>query len=250
MDTQRLPTDSDAARTAAIRQCAQLLVEGGVVALPTETVYGLAVNPDHEQAVERLRKLKKRSAEKPFSLAFADQDAAFARARRLTPAALRLAERYWPGPLTLVVEEDGGGTIGLRVPGNEVTRAVLAAAGVPAALPSANPADLEPARHADQVAGYFAGQIDAIVDGGTAPLGRSSTVVLATDSQLKVLREGVLTTDEIDRTAVTNLLFVCTGNTCRSPMAELLLKAVLARRLGVAPEHLPAAGFRIGSAGL
>ena len=219
------------------------------MALPTETVYGLAALADHSGARERLLSLKRRSPEKPLTHAFPDQEAAFLEAVRPTPLARRLARRYWPGPLTLVVEGKQGGTLGLRVPGNELTRAILERAGKAVLLPSANPEGQDPAQDLAQVLEYFAGELAAVVDDGAAPLGRSSTVVLATRGSFRVLREGVLTAGEIEAAGIRKVLFVCSGNTCRSPMAEALCRRALSRAEGIEISQLATAGLVIGSAG-
>lgn len=249
METELLSTETDDARRDAIRRAAGLLREGAMVGLPTETVYGVAVRADDLEAVARLRELKGRDGAKPFTIAYADAERALARAKAPTVAARRLAARYWPGPLTLVVEDVAGGEVGLRVPGHEVTRAILDLLGAPVALPSANAAGAAPALDAPGVLAEFAGRIEAVVDGARAPLGASSTVVRATSERLEVLRPGVLSENDIMRTAIHSILVVCSGNTCRSPMAEALLKRALAARLGTAPNRLAAAGYRVASAG-
>ncbi|MFH0946724.1 MAG: Sua5/YciO/YrdC/YwlC family protein [Planctomycetota bacterium] len=228
---------------------ADLLRKGCVVALPTETVYGLAALADRPAARARLLDLKRRSPEKPLTQAFPAEDAAFQAAARPTSLARRLARRYWPGPLTLVVDGKRGGTIGLRVPGNGLTRSVLERAGGAVLLPSANPEGQSPALDREQVLRYFAGKLAAVVDDGVAPLGQSSTVVLATRDSFQVLREGVLTAAEIEAAGIRRVLFVCAGNTCRSPMAEALFRRALSRAEGVEVSKLAVAGFVVGSAG-
>ncbi len=131
-----------------------------------------------------------------------------------------------------------------------MTRAIIAAAGAPLYLPSANPAGREPAREARQVLADFSGRIEAVVDGGRTPLGRASTVARFGRQGLEVLRAGILSEAEIRNAAAVRVLFVCTGNTCRSPMAAALTKAALARRLALPAERLEHAGFHVESAGL
>lgn len=249
MDTQYLTTDNESHREAVVRRVAELLDGGAIVALPTETVYGLAVRADRPAALARLLELKERTSDKPLTRVFASREQALAAARQLTPAARRLAARYWPGPLTLVVEGASGATLGLRVPGHPWTRSVLEQVGGPVMLPSANPRAAEPALDGDGVRAYFDGRIEAVLDGGRAPLGQASSVVQATRAELRVLREGVISAREIEAAAVAKILFVCSGNTCRSPMAEALFRRELARRLEVSASQLEACGFRVGSAG-
>lgn len=249
MDTRLLKTGTERERKETVARAAALLKSGGIVALPTETVYGIAALNGHPEAIARLHQLKQRSNAKPTTQAFPDTARAFEQAARPTIAAQRLAARYWPGPLTLVVESPEGGTVGLRVPGLDVTREILEQTRSGVLLPSANPGGEKPATNAEQVAAYYGGQIDAIVDAGKTPLSQSSTVVEATLERLTVLREGVLSRSEVESIAIHDVLFVCSGNTCRSPMAAALMKAALARHHAIPAEQLEAIGFKVGSAG-
>ncbi|MBI4878231.1 MAG: Sua5/YciO/YrdC/YwlC family protein [Planctomycetes bacterium] len=250
MITELLEAGGEEARARAVSRAAEILARDGVVGLPTETVYGLGAAEGRSTALARLRELKERPPEKPFSVAFSSAEAALARFPSLTSPLRRLIGRFWPGPLTLVLCDGAGGTLGARVPGSEVTRAIIAAAGAPLYLPSANPAGREPAREARQVLAGFSGRIEAVVDGGRTPLGHASTVVRCGREGLEVLRAGILSEAEIRQAAAVRVLFVCMGNTCRSPMAAALLKAALARRLGLPAERLERAGFAVESAGL
>lgn len=265
-DTVVLPATEPADRDSAVRRASEILNAGGLVAIPTETVYGIAASADHPGAIARLRQIKGRESDKPFTTAFADAASALARANRVPAAAKRLVDRYWPGPLTLIVNaattaastgvdepnatRDATTTIGLRVPGDRLCQDILA--GVPngVLLPSANPAAEAPALTSDEVHKYFDGQIEAIVDGGPAAMGAPSTIVEATGPKLRIVREGFLSPSEVQRTAATSILFVCSGNTCRSPMAEALMKSRLAEILGTTVAELPSTGFVVGSAGL
>ena len=249
VETLYLTTEDEAQRESVIRQTAELLRGGAIVALPTETVYGLAARADQPKALARLLDLKGRDPSKPLTRVFSSRAKALAATPAPTPAARRLAERYWPGPLTLVLEDESGESVGLRVPGHAWTRSVLERAGGPVVLPSANPKGAEPALDGNGVRAYFDGRIEAVLDAGRAPLGQSSSVVRATTRELRVLREGVLSSEEIDAAAMRKILFVCSGNTCRSPMAEVLFRTALARRLDVPENQLVACGFLIGSAG-
>lgn len=250
MGTLVLKPTTDGADDPAIRDAAARLRAGGLVALPTETVYGVAARADSDAAVARLRELKGRDADKPFTLACPSREIAFARAARVPVTAQRLAQRYWPGPLTLVLPSTDGGTIGLRVPAHALTRRILEVADCGAWLPSANPAGDAPAVDVAGVLAYFDGRLDAVVDGGRAPIGQASTIVHCDLGKLDVLRTGLLREDDILRVAQQRTLFVCSGNTCRSPMAAALLRRALAKRLGVQPHELEASGYVVGSAGL
>ena len=250
MHTERLSTSDPQERARACARAAELLRDGQLVGLPTETVYGVGARADLAEAVARLRDLKGRDADKPFAVVFADVDTALSHGHGVSAAGRRLAARFWPGPITLVVDDGEGDSVGLRVPGSDVTREVLRRVGAPVALPSANPAAQAPARDADGVLKYFDGRILAVVDGGRAPIGTASAVVDVRGDAPHVLREGILSRDEIRRAAALGVLFVCSGNTCRSPMAAALTRSLLARRLRVPVDELEARGYRVESAGL
>ncbi|MFH1857409.1 MAG: L-threonylcarbamoyladenylate synthase [Candidatus Omnitrophota bacterium] len=182
-----------------VRKAAKFLREGKLVAFPTETVYGLGVSMDHPDAVERLYRVKGRPKEKELTLAIAGFSDLKKYGVILEPAAETFAKRFWPGPLTLLLKNRGGETIGVRMPGHPVARAILSEAGVAVGLPSANPSGKTPPRSAEEVLTYFDGVIDLIVDGGKTALGISSTVVDLTGPAWKIVREGVITTEEIRR---------------------------------------------------
>jgi len=247
-ETRILAVGEEGAASSAVREAADLLAAGGLVAFPTETVYGIGANADDPAAVGRLRELKRRPGTKPFSVHIADKDALKQHVDPVPFLGRKLVERFWPGPLTIVFGR-GDGAMGVRLPAHDVAAAFLRACGVPVVAPSANRVGEEPASTAAEVARVFDGTIDAVLDGGPAPLAQASTVVRAWDKGWEVLREGVVSSEEIERALRTTLLFICTGNSCRSPIAEALCRHILAERLGVGKEDLPALGYEIGSAG-
>jgi protein-tyrosine-phosphatase len=163
--------------------------------------------------------------------------------------AKRLMRRFWPGPITIVFPTDDGKGMGVRLPANPIAMELIRLAGVPVVAPSANLSGQPPACNAKQVIGTFSGKVDVIVDGGTTELRESSTVVSFTGNVPEVLREGIVTREMVERTVNTNILFVCGGNSCRSPMAESIARRVLAEMYDVKEEHLEEFGFTIGSAG-
>lgn len=281
METRVLTTLAGArAEADAVREAAGALARGELVVFPTETVYGLGASAASPRAIEALKALKGRSAEKPFTLHLADPDQAEHYAGTLGLLARRLIRKAWPGPLTLVLpdrREPAGraeraaqrehliedciyvnGTVGLRCPSHPVGRAVLRAAGVPVAASSANLAGRPPPRQAAEALADLAGKVPLVVDAGPTPYARASTVVqVRDDGAYAVLREGAVTAHRVARLARTRLLFVCTGNLCRSPMAVGLARALLGKRLGCDPA-LPASqlatcleenGFDLASAG-
>ncbi|MGQ9589215.1 MAG: L-threonylcarbamoyladenylate synthase [Planctomycetota bacterium] len=236
-----------------LREPAEILRAGGLVAIPTETVYGLAASAESPAGVERLVRAKGRPEGKPFAYHFATREDALAFLGPIPASARALLDRYCPGPLTLVVDKDAPGgrsAVGVRVPANDIARAIIRLAGAPLLLPSANRSGGPPAVTAEEVAAIFGDEIDAIVDGGETAIRQPSTVVRVDESGYEVLREGIITKEMIHQLLHgRRVLFVCTGNTCRSPMAAELFRKHLAARLGKAPDELDELGYRILSAG-
>ena len=170
----------------SIGEAPEILKKGGLVAVPTETVYGLAANGLDASAVEKVYEVKGRPAVKPLSLMIPSPEAMDDYAHTVPHAAHVLAERFWPGPLTIVLPArenippivlSGGKTVGLRCPDNDLTLAALKASGVPFAAPSANLSGGPSPKTAQEVLNVFDGRIDAVIDGGPCTLGRESTIL-------------------------------------------------------------------------
>ena len=183
----------------AIREAARLLREGGLVAFPTETVYGLGVHLENQEAVARLYEVKGRPQEKELTLAVSKHADLQTYGVVLTPLAERLAKRFWPGPLTLILRNEKGEKIGVRMPGHSIAQHVIETSAVPIGLPSANPSGEAPPRSAEEVLAYFQkGEIDLILDGGKTTFGVSSTVVDCSETGWTLLREGAISKKEIE----------------------------------------------------
>ena len=185
---------------------AELLRRGGLVAVPTETVYGLAGNGLDAGAVERIYEVKGRPAVKPLSLMVAGAEEMERYCREIPPQAKTLAARFWPGPLTIVLRAEdfippvvlaGGDTVGLRCPDHPLTLELLRLTGLPFAAPSANPSGEASPKDARQVLGYFDGLIEGVVDGGPCGIGRESTIVSLAETPFRILRRGALGEEEI-----------------------------------------------------
>jgi L-threonylcarbamoyladenylate synthase len=176
------------------------LARGDLVVFPTESVYGLGADATSPVAVERLVAVRGREAGKPILVVAGDVAMTSLVAREMPPAARRLAERLWPGPLTLVLpaRDDvpapltaGTGTIGVRVPGHATARALAAALGRPVTAPSANPPGREPAHTIAEARAYFGDAVAAYVDGGRLD-GVPSTVVAVEGSAIRIVRAGAI----------------------------------------------------------
>lgn len=201
MVTEKLPgTPQGTARAGAI------LRAGGVAAIPTETVYGLAANALDPEAVRKIFAAKGRPADNPLIVHIASLDQWPPLVREIPEAARKLAEAFWPGPLTIILEksdripmETSGGldTVGVRCPAHPLARAVIQAAGVPLAAPSANLSGRPSPTTFAHAWEDLEGRVDAVLDGGDCGVGVESTVVSLTGERARVLRPGGVTVDSI-----------------------------------------------------
>ncbi len=251
-----------------IPQAVDVLARGGVVAFPTETVYGLAAAPGQAGSIDKLNELKRRPADKPYTLHVGSADSLQTYIPSPPWPAKVLARKAWPGPLTLIVElndEQVGqcrrqfgelydalyydNSIGLRCPDHPVASAMLRNCPFPVVAPSANPADQPPALDAQQVEQYFGNKVDLILDAGPVRYGKASTIVKVRPCGYDVIREGTIDAASVDRLMTYTILFVCSGNTCRSPMAQALAKTIFPRLIHCQPDDLPRLKVNILSAG-
>ena len=174
-----------------------------MLAYPTETYYGLAVDALDPQALARLSALKGRGAEKAFSLLVADRRMLSSLCADISELAESLMRQHWPGPLTLALPARPGlpakivsdGFVAVRMSPHPLAQALVAALGRPITATSANPAGASPPRTASEVAAYFSAHDCAILDGGTTPGGRPSTLVRVTGDRLEILRAGAVAFD-------------------------------------------------------
>jgi L-threonylcarbamoyladenylate synthase len=187
--------------THDVGAAARLLRRGGVVAMPTETVYGLGADALNAAAVRRVFAIKRRPADHPLIVHISDAAQLDAWARDIPETARRLAARFWPGPLTLILSRQpqvpdavtgGQDSVGLRVPGHPVARALLAAFGGGIAAPSANRYGRVSATTAAHVLAEFGEEVDLILDGGACPLGIESTIVSLIEGTPRLLRPGAI----------------------------------------------------------
>lgn len=205
-ETLLLPTVPVSYRRASIEQAALLLRGGGLVAFPTETVYGLGAVATNADAVEGIFVAKQRPHSDPLIVHIADESWLPMVTDSLTPLARRLAERFWPGPLTLITRRSsaipalvaaGGDTVGVRVPAHEVAIELLRAVGVPLAAPSANRFMHTSPTTAQHVLADLDGRIDAVLDGGPCVVGVESTVLDVMRDPPRVLRPGGVTLEDL-----------------------------------------------------
>ena len=188
----------------AIKQAVTLVKSGGLIAFPTDTVYGIGVSAFQAEAIERIYQVKGRSTLKAIPILLGDVEIAEEITPPLSPSVTKLAERFWPGPLTLVLPIlpslpkilSPTPTIGLRVPDHHFTQALLRATG-PLAATSANLSGEPSALTADEVHSQLGNMVDLILDGGRSPGETASTILDCTGQEPAILREGPLTWEEI-----------------------------------------------------
>ena len=202
MDTLYLPAEDP--KTPAI--AANIIMQGGLVAIPTETVYGLGANGLDEKAVAKIFEAKGRPQDNPLILHIAGPEQIELFCHHIPQAAYDLAEKFWPGPLTMVLparssvpKRTTGGlsTVAVRCPDSRVTREIIRLAGVPLAAPSANISGKPSTTTAEHVRHDHDGRIELIVDGGSCRVGVESTIVDLTEERPRLLRPGGITPEQL-----------------------------------------------------
>lgn len=254
--TSRRIEVSDADPRVEWVQAARSALEGGALALfPTECGYALGARGDDARAIERLREATERRAPAPFTWAVSST-AALGELGEVSALARRLATRYWPGPLTLVLPGNGlhplleaEGWIGVRCVAHAATTGILAALPFPVAFYGVR---TRAGRSVEAEAADVATRQRAAVvfDGGRARLAEPPSVARVGRGRFELLREGLVDLRQLRQAAGLRIGFVCTGNTCRSPMAEGLARVALAERLGCRVDELGGFGFELVSMGV
>ena len=191
---------------AALRAAAEVIAAGGIVAVPTETFYGLAADPFRDAAVARVFAVKGRSSERALLLIASDVEQVASHLGPLPPMGRRLAEKFWPGALTVLVgapaalakDVTGGtGTVGVRVPAHPVARDLCRVCGRPLTATSANVSGEPPSPDPDEVERTLGARIDLLLDAGRAPGGEPSTIVDVSGRTPRLVRAGAIAWDEV-----------------------------------------------------
>ena len=180
----------------ALEQAVSVLRGGGVAAIPTETVYGLMTRYDNAAGRERIFALKHRPADKQLQMLAADLPSAVAAGVLPDPELEKLSRHLWPGPLTVICRGVSEPTIGLRIPDHPFVRDLIVRAGFPLAATSANRSGQPPARTAAAAVADLQGEPDLVIDGGSTD-GAASTIVSLLESPPKILRQGVISLEQI-----------------------------------------------------
>jgi L-threonylcarbamoyladenylate synthase len=203
---RRVFVDPGAPQRDAIEEAAKWILNGGIVAIPTDTLYGLAADPFSARAVARLFAVKGRPATRAVPLVAADAAQIASTLGPLSGDAAQLAARFWPGPLTLLVAaprtlarevSSGTGRVGVRVPAHGVTRAICAAVGRPITATSANVSGVAATADPDEVERTLGDRVDLLIDTGTSPGGAPSTIVDATGARPVLIRDGATAWSDI-----------------------------------------------------
>ena len=254
----------------AAAEAAEVLRQGGLVGFPTETVYGLAANADLPASLDRLYEVKQRPGDQASTLHIGSIEQLGRYVPRISPLDREFLRKAWPGPLTVIfslkpfeqkqlqdiVPEHQRralyrqGSIGVRLPDQAVAREMLCGVGAPVVAPSANRAGQPAPTCGEDVLEQLDGQIDLLLDAGATRYAKSSTIICLCDDEMEIIREGVLDEGALRRMRSLTLLFVCTGNSCRSPMAEGLCRGALAEKAGCSIDELPEKGYKVVSAGV
>jgi L-threonylcarbamoyladenylate synthase len=269
MQTRVIKLDPGKADIAKIKEAATVVNAGGLVAFPTETVYGIACRVK-TNSLNRLDGLKGQRTEKYYTLHISQKNEVIKYVPTIGIKAQKLIRNAWPGPLTVVFKLDKqdmykqeknfkrevfeglykDSSIGIRCPDNAIASTLLRLIHYPVVAPSANITGQSPAIEPEHVLAQLSDQIEVLLDAGPCKYKKSSTVVKVGKKELEVLRSGVFSQTELQALSTVQFLFVCTGNTCRSPMAEGVFRKYLAEKLECEVDYLEKIGYRVSSAGV
>lgn len=209
MNTKIIRIEEENIDLHAIAEAGRIIKAGGLVAFPTETVYGLGGDALNAASSGKIYEAKGRPSDNPLIVHIADMDAISLIVKRVPEAAYKLAERYWPGPLTMIFEkadciplETTGGlmTVAVRMPSNKIARALIEASGGYVAAPSANLSGRPSPTIAKYVIQDLSGRVDMIIDGGEADIGLESTIIDLTGAKPMILRPGYITEEMLEET--------------------------------------------------
>lgn len=184
-----------------IAAAGQIVKNGGLVIFPTETVYGIAANLLNRKAIEKLYRIKARPGEKQFTVHISDVKTIRDMGCTISDAAKTLMTKFWPGPLTLILESAEGEKIGFRMPANKIALELIKASGVPVVAPSANLSGKQAPVTAREAIADLEDKVDMVIDGGRTEIGLESTVVDMTMDPFKVLRAGAVKEKELSEAA-------------------------------------------------
>lgn len=184
-----------------IAEAADIVKKGGLVVFPTETVYGIAANLLDDNAITRLYKIKKGRRGKPFTVHISGIKMIEKMGCKVTRRAKALIDRFWPGPLTIILKSENGKTIGFRMPANRIALEFIKTVGVPIVAPSANLSGKDAPTSAKEAIKDLEGRVDMVLDAGLTDIGLESTVIDLTAAPPKVLRVGAIKAEDLKKYA-------------------------------------------------
>ena len=269
MQTKIIKLDSTNVDLSKIKEAAFLVNNGGLVAFPTETVYGIACRV-RTDSLAKLNDIKGRDPSKYYTLHIGQKNEVTKYVPNINLRAKKLIKNVWPGPLTLVFELDStdinkqrtilekelfknlykNNSIGIRCPDNPIAAMLLKETINPVIAPSANIAGQPPAVDAKQALAQLSDKIEMLIDAGACKYKKSSAVVKIGKISIEILRLGIYSQSQLDAMSTVKFLFVCTGNTCRSPMAEGIFRKYLAEKLQCKVDQLEQVGYKVTSGGV
>ncbi|MBN1493230.1 MAG: threonylcarbamoyl-AMP synthase [Candidatus Omnitrophica bacterium] len=250
----RFETTNGVLQDKEVQQIVTALKQGAVIAFPTETVYGIGCLVDQSPAIDKIYAIKDRKSSKPLSLHISSRDIVQKYIKRVPTYFGAFVAAFWPGPVTAILYDEQKQTAGFRYPDCPVALQLIEACGGKIFATSANVSGARSPISANDVINSFGSVIDILVDGGTTRFKTDSTVVILSDDGGDIVRRGAnaegvqdffnaLHTPQKDTRPMKHILFVCTGNTCRSPMGEGWLRWYLK---SIGKDHL----FQVESCGV
>ena len=269
MHTKIIKLDIINVDLSKIKEAALLVDNGGLVVFPTETVYGIACRV-RTDSLAKLNDIKGREPTKYYTLHIGQKNEVTKYVPTINLRAKKLVKNIWPGPLTLVFELDSAdinkqrenlerelfknlykhNSIGIRCPDNPIAAMLLQETNNPVIAPSANMAGQPPSVDANQALAQLSGKIEMLLDAGVCKYKQSSAVVKIGNISIEILRHGIYSQAQLDAMSTVKFLFVCTGNTCRSPMAEGIFRKYLAEKLQCKVDQLEQVGYKTSSGGV
>lgn len=190
-----------------LKEPAKVIRNGGIVIFPTETVYGIGTNGFDEKSIKKIYELKRRDSNKPISLLVSNMEMVEMVAKDISDLEYKLMRKFWPGPFTIILKKksivpdvltSNGDTVGVRMPSGEIAKKLIEYAEVPIAAPSANISGKPSGIDINDIMKDFEGKVDCIIDNGISELGVASTIVKVVDNIPYVLREGIITKEQIE----------------------------------------------------
>lgn len=190
-----------------LKEPAKVIRNGGIVIFPTETVYGIGTNGFDEKSIKKIYELKRRDSNKPISLLVSNMEMVEMVAKDISDLEYKLMRKFWPGPFTIILKKksivpdiltSNGDTVGVRMPSGEIAKKLIEYAEVPIAAPSANISGKPSGTDINDIMKDFEGKVDCIIDNGISELGVASTIVKVVDNIPYVLREGIITKEQIE----------------------------------------------------